>query len=202
MFASPSAQTYLSKPRSVRPGNTVFDGALSRRAAAVQYHSPMPTFSVALPGHRLGALDVWRAANMARHKRPSPARVARVREKLEDASVCLVVGSENGKVIAMAMAEPTRARHGAGRTVPRSGHVSMVFVAPDRWGQGIGSQLLDAVHHEMHVRGWETSFLWTGSSNTQARRLYEGHGYSLTGEIQHHSDETIVRYQLQLAEHA
>lgn len=162
----------------------------------------MPNFSVALPGHRLGALDVWRAANIARHKPPSPARVAWVREKLNDTSACLVIGSESGQVIAMAVAEPTRARHGAGRTVPRSGHVSMVFVAPDRWGQGIGSQLLDALHHEMHVRGWETSSLWTGSSNTRARRLYESYGYSLTGEVQHHSGETSVRYQLQLAEHA
>ena len=159
----------------------------------------MASFEVAGPRHRPDALQVWRAANTARDKPPSPARIERVAEKLHDAAVCLVVGVEGEQVIAMALAEPARLQNGGGAIQPGVGHISMVFVAPGRWGQGIGALLLDALHREMWSRGWATSSLWTGSGNARARQLYEGRGYLVTGDVKHHAGEEILRYELPLA---
>lgn len=98
----------------------------------------------------------------------------------------------------MALVEPYREQHGSGRVRPDAGHVSMVFVAPERWGRGVGGQLLDALHLAMRARNWETSSLWTRSSNERARRLYEGRGYRPTAEAKHLRGHEIVRYELQL----
>jgi hypothetical protein len=48
---------------------------------------------------------------------------------------CRVIGhlDADRDVVAMALAEPGRAEHGAGAVIPGYGHVSMVFVHPDLW---------------------------------------------------------------------
>ncbi|MGH2834217.1 MAG: GNAT family N-acetyltransferase [Solirubrobacteraceae bacterium] len=84
---------------------------------------------------------------------------------------------------------------------PDAGHISMVFVAPAWWGLGIGGELLDALHPEMRERDWRVASLWTRSSNERARRLYEGRGYRVTGEVkQLPGGEEILRYELQLGD--
>jgi ribosomal protein S18 acetylase RimI-like enzyme len=159
----------------------------------------MLVFSAATTEQRSAALQVWRTANIKRGHMPSPARIARVREKLHDQSACLVVGSNHERVIAMALIEPGRAEHGQGVVTSGVGHISMVFVDPEHWGQGIGGQLLDAVHREMGARDWSLSSLWTRADNLRARRLYEGHGYRNAGDVQQLSGGAeINRYQLEL----
>jgi ribosomal protein S18 acetylase RimI-like enzyme len=74
----------------------------------------------------------------------------------------------------MALAEPYRAKDGSGPLMVDRGHVSMVFVAPTRWGSGIGCELLDALHLTMREHGYSSASLWTRASNERARRLYEG----------------------------
>src|SRR5665811_2031318 len=59
-----------------------------------------------------------------------------------------------GDVVATALAEPGRAEHCAGAVIPGYGHVSMVFVHPDMWGQGVGRQLLQGLHERASERGW------------------------------------------------
>lgn len=129
------------------------------------------------------AVHVWRAANVARHVTPSAVRVARIWEKLADPDACLVIGRREpgADVLAMALAEPGRAEHGAGAVIPRYGHVSMVFVHPDMWARGVGRQLLQGLHERASERGWSRTTLWTRASNARARRLYEGQGYRRSG---------------------
>jgi GNAT superfamily N-acetyltransferase len=159
----------------------------------------MTTFAVAEPDQRDGALQVWRAANVARGNPPSASRVVRVREKLEEDSVCVVVALEHDQVVGMALAEPGRQANGQGVITPGLGHVSMVFVDPGRWGRGIGTGLLNALHHMMRERGWRTSSLWTRSSNQRGRRPYESCQYRDTGDIARLGDgDEIVRYELEL----
>jgi GNAT superfamily N-acetyltransferase len=97
-----------------------------------------------LPADHEDAVRVWHAANVARLLPPSIDRVARIREKLAEPEACLVIGhlDADSDVVAMALAEPGRAEHGAGPVIPDYGHVSMVFVHPDLWGHGFGHQLL------------------------------------------------------------
>ena len=136
-----------------------------------------------LPADHEGAVQVWRAANVARLRPPSAVRVARIWEKLADPSACLVIGRADcgGDVLAMALAQPGRAEDGEGAVIPGCGHVSMVFVHPDFWGQGVGGQLLQGLHERVLEMGWSRLTLWTRTSNVRARRLYEGQGYRTSG---------------------
>jgi ribosomal protein S18 acetylase RimI-like enzyme len=158
----------------------------------------MIDFACATSGQQADALRVWRTARTALGNPPSKARIDRVRSKLADTAASLLVGHDGELVVAMALAEPYREGLGSGAVRPQTGHVSMVFVDPERWGRGVGSQLLDALHLEMRARDWKTSSLWTRSDNTRARRLYEGRGYILTEDVTHLGGQEIVRYELQI----
>ena len=152
-----------------------------------------------MPAQRSDALEVWRTANTARDNPPAPARIARVETKLGDPTALLVVGCDQDTVVAMALAEPSRQDLGDGVIIPRAGHVSMVFVAPERWCQGLGTRLMDSLHLDMRRRGSETASLWTRTSNQRARRLYAGRGYHLTADFKTlDSGDEIARYQLRL----
>lgn len=88
------------------------------------------------------------------------------------------------RVAGMALAEPGRADDGAGNVAPGWGHVSMVFVHPDRWREGVGTALLRQLHLVgQEQRRWTRTSLWTGQSNIRARRLYASCGYQPTGRV-------------------
>jgi ribosomal protein S18 acetylase RimI-like enzyme len=127
------------------------------------------------------------------------ARVARVEQKLAEATAYLVVVCDDEGVVGMALAEPYRAEDGSGPVMVGRGHVSMVFVAPERWGSGIGCELLDALHLTMREHGYSSASLWTRVSNERARRLYEGRGYERTTDVKRlPGGDTIVRYEIAL----
>lgn len=56
-----------------------------------------------------------------------------------------------------------------------------LFVAPDRWGVGVGTRLHDAVLDMVRAEGNEECDLWVLSENTQARGFYENRGWRLDG---------------------
>jgi GNAT superfamily N-acetyltransferase len=74
--------------------------------------------------------------------------------------------------------------------------VQMVFVAPERWGEGIGSMLLASALAEAKTRGFEQAKLWAHADDERARRLYEGRGFGRTGtRLAGESGEPIVLYE-------
>jgi len=74
-----------------------------------------------------------------------------------------------------------------------------VFVAPERWGTGLGGEMVEAVLSEARSRGYDRARLWTHADNTRAQRLYENHGFRRTGrEKQDDLGETIARYARRL----
>lgn len=142
---------------------------------------------------------MWWSAQHGRGLTPTAARIARVEQKLADATVCLVVACDDATVIGMALAEPGRAENGSGPVVVGRGHVSMVFVAPARWGSGVGGDLLDALHRAMRERGCHVASLWTRATNDRARRLYERQGYRLTADVKRLAGgDEVVRYEFAL----
>jgi GNAT superfamily N-acetyltransferase len=75
----------------------------------------------------------------------------------------------------------------------------MVFVAPERWGEGIGTKLVDVAVAEARTRGFERAQLWTYADHERTRRLYEGCGFGLTERhMAGESGEPIVLYELPL----
>jgi ribosomal protein S18 acetylase RimI-like enzyme len=156
---------------------------------------------IAADGDQPHALRVWRSANAARGLLASPERVRRVDEKLNDASALLVVIADDEQLVGMALAEPFKDHDGAGPVMPGAGHISMMFVDPDRWGEGLGGHLLRALHVEMCGATWVKASLWTRVSNERARRLYSRSGYVLTGDTKRlPTGDEIIRYEALLTQ--
>jgi ribosomal-protein-alanine N-acetyltransferase len=59
--------------------------------------------------------------------------------------------------------------------------VLTIAVAADRWGQGIGSQLLDRLLAEARSRGATEVFLEVRADNARAQRLYQWRGFIEVG---------------------
>ena len=142
----------------------------------------MPRITVEPLGHDgvEAAVDVWLRAQHARHMTPSPARRARVADKLTgavDAHGHLALVARYGPHLAgMALAEP----YASDGAEPPTGHVSMVFVVPEYWGCRIGSALVRRL--QSGDQGWEALSLWTRTENRRALRLYSGAGFVDTGD--------------------
>ncbi len=145
-----------------------------------------------------GAVRVWQAANIARGKRPSPERVARVVEKLQEPTAVPYVAASDTGIMGMALLEPCRADDGAGALTPHSLHVSMVFIDPASQRQGVGSRLMRYALDSAHASGVSSVSLWTGCENTAARKLYEVLGMKPTRTRRVDKAVEWMRYELDL----
>ena len=57
-------------------------------------------------------------------------------------------------------------------------HLGRLIVAPDRWGEGIGSALLVACEQALNANSRVAEIrLFTGADSLRTLRLYERHGY-------------------------
>jgi GNAT superfamily N-acetyltransferase len=138
---------------------------------------------------RLGGPDefeagvaVWKAANRARLGGPLAAsHEVRVRSYADAEGFFFVVAEEEGRVVGGAIGMQARADDGRGPPEPGLCHVSMVFVAPDRWGRGIGARLLEVLMGAARARGYDRVQLWTDADNDRAHALFERAGLRRTG---------------------
>jgi GNAT superfamily N-acetyltransferase len=64
--------------------------------------------------------------------------------------------------------------------VPGLGHVSAVFVEPDRWRRGIARRLVDAAETAMRAAGHDRAQLWT-LEGSPAEQLYTTLGWIRDG---------------------
>lgn len=60
-------------------------------------------------------------------------------------------------------------------------HIDLLWVRPERRGDGIGSKLLRLAEAEARARG--CTGVWLNTFDFQARAFYERHGYSAFGEL-------------------
>ncbi|QMU79373.1 GNAT family N-acetyltransferase [Streptacidiphilus sp. PB12-B1b] len=87
-------------------------------------------------------------------------------------------------------------RDGAGPPVPGLLHISQLSVAPDRWGQHIGRQLVEQVLIRASARGFEQAQLWTHADNLRANRLYKSMGFRRSGRVRIDDwGELLVHYR-------
>jgi len=145
-----------------------------------------------------GAVRVWQAANIARGKRPSPERVARVVEKLQEPTAAPYVAASDTSIVGVTLLEPYRAEDGAGAVVPDALHISMIFIDPVSQRQGVGSRLMRYALDSAHASGVSSVSLWTGCENTSARKLYEALGMKPTRTRRLSETVEWVRYELDL----
>ena len=144
------------------------------------------------------ALAVWRAAEEARRGgRPaSPEHGGRVRAHVQNPTTILFVADDSEHVVGMAVGMQGLAADGAGPPIEGLCHIGAVFVAPDRWGEGLGGELVDAVLSEARSRGYDRAQLWTNADNIRGHRLYGSRDFRRTGrEKEDDLGETIVHYE-------
>ncbi len=144
------------------------------------------------------AVAVWRSSNEARPGGlPTPPEVeATVRRWMAVPDAMLLVAERGDQIVGMTLGVNGRADSGAGAAIPGLCHISLVFVAPGAWGQGIGAQLLDALLAEARRRGYDRVQLWTQETNFRAQRLYSGRQFRLTGDTEvNPAGETVMRFE-------
>lgn len=114
-------------------------------------------------------VEAWRLALDARGRPPSKARQTRVRAKLRDPLALALVAEDEGRVVGMLLAEPSRA---AGAIEPGVLHLAMLFVAPAAQRCGHGTSLVAGLLDRYpSVRVWSSG----------AVEFYEGLGFRRTG---------------------
>jgi ribosomal protein S18 acetylase RimI-like enzyme len=127
------------------------------------------------PGHAEDfdpAFALWRKAESARRDGPPPSvSVERVLGYARRSGAFLQVADSGGELVGMALVTPASSRPGEVAVV------QMVFVAPERWGEGIGGKLVAAALGEAKTRGFERAQLWAHADDERACRLYEGRGF-------------------------
>jgi ribosomal protein S18 acetylase RimI-like enzyme len=141
---------------------------------------------------------VWRAASAARRGgRPVRAEhEERVRSYIRKPDAFLLLAEDAGEVVGMGVGMQGLADDGAGPPVLELCHIAMIFVAPERWGEGIGGRVLGGVLEEARSRGYERAQLWTHADNARAQRLDERQGFRRTGrEKDDDLGEWIVHYE-------
>jgi ribosomal protein S18 acetylase RimI-like enzyme len=138
----------------------------------------------AAPTDHEAAIAVWAASDTARRGAPSPPEVPQMlRERFARDDVWVLVADDAGVVVGVAQGAPAREDGGTGPVLPGRCHLSMVFVAPDRWGEGIGSVLVDAGMALAAGLGYDTVQLYTHEDNDRAQRLYAGKGFVRDGDV-------------------
>jgi GNAT superfamily N-acetyltransferase len=138
------------------------------------------------------AVSVFEQSNLARRQAVWPnraARVERVRTHLRDPASWFLVADEGSALVGMASAEALRGEDGAGPAIPGGCFLSYLFIVPERWGEGIGGLILDAVLAEAKRRHYSRIHLWTHEDNERSRRLYRSRGFSPTGRTGHGEGE-------------
>ena len=135
------------------------------------------------------AVDVYVRGGTARSGlAPSQERVGQVREMLRAAATWFFVASDDELPIGMAAAMPSRENQGAGELVQGLCYLDLIFVVPERWGDGIGALLLDTVIADARGRGFERLHLLTHDDNERAHALYASRGFERTGWARRASD--------------
>jgi len=140
------------------------------------------------------AMSVYERSNLARRQGdwPSrPGRVAQVAASLQDAArhdggSWFLVGRDGTEAVAMALVHPFRASGGSGDMIASVWFLNLIYVLPERWGEGIGGMMLDAVIEEANRRGCHHIYLWTHErQNERAHRLYRSRSFAPTGRTMH-----------------
>jgi GNAT superfamily N-acetyltransferase len=146
------------------------------------------------------AASVYEHSNLARRQGSWPsraARVAQVHSTLHDAAghdaSWFLVGRDGTEAVAMALIHPFRAVGGSGDVIVGTWFLSLIYVLPERWGEGIGGRLLDAVIEEASRRSCHHIYLWTHEhQNERAHRLYRSRSFAPTGRTMQDGEGQLI----------
>lgn len=90
------------------------------------------------------------------------------------------VAEQDGVVRGFASTRPCRDVD----TPPGSGEVASIYLAPEAWGRGLGTALLERATSDLLTRGFTPLVLWVIEANARGRRFYERQGWRADGARQ------------------
>jgi len=130
--------------------------ALHRRTAIVGYgHIFPPEAPPPTQAEVMAQWEHWLGADWDRGRRP-------------------FVAEDRGELVGVVLAGPDPDDE-------RRGQLARLYVAPERWGEGIGRQLYDAAIDCLRDQGFTTATLWVLEENQRARTWYERLGWLQNG---------------------
>jgi ribosomal protein S18 acetylase RimI-like enzyme len=130
------------------------------------------------------AVSFYERSTLARRQGVWPnraARVERVSAHLREPDTWVLVARDGAAFVGMASVASLWGEGGAGTVMLGGSFLSYLYVVPERWGEGIGGALLDAVLAEAKRRHASRIHLWTHEDNERSQRLYRSRGFSPTG---------------------
>ena len=144
--------------RQATSGDTQAIAEISVRSWQVGYAGQVPQAY-------LDGLDVSRRgqaiqAMLARSSGPSPG--------------FFVAENASGRLLGFANVRPSEENLGSGE-----GELQTLYVHPDDWRHGVGSELMRACLHLLRSEGKVEAVLWVLDRNDRARRFYENRGWVL-----------------------
>jgi ribosomal protein S18 acetylase RimI-like enzyme len=98
----------------------------------------------------------------------------------DDEQVCLVA-TDDGDIVGFA--------HGATDDEGK-GDILRLYVHPNRWNEGIGSNLLETIERELTDRGAKAVQAMVLADNEMGNAFYEDHGFEKTDEAETQLDGT------------
>lgn len=107
-------------------------------------------------------------------------RIERWQELLEDdgdEAYTLVAEQRGSTVGFLSLATPSHEADADDRTA----EIGAFYVAPSRWGNGIGTALMTQALQELREGGWQTVTLWVLVGNEPARTFYARFGFEADG---------------------
>jgi len=135
----------------------------SRRLAEIHVTSWQKAYAGLLPADFLLALSVD-----SRHEWWS----RRLNALEEGGAVLVVTDSESGDPEGFAFLGPCS---------ETDGEVYAIYVDPERWRDGLGTELLLAAEGTLEATGFAQAILWVLEGNQRGRAFYETHGWKPDG---------------------
>lgn len=149
------------------------------------------------------AIAGWRSAAEARPgAAPRTAeQAAQLSATMQRPDAVLLIAEDGDRCVGMGLAMQSRADHGSGPPEPGIWFLSLIYVAPDRWGEGIGGRIAGELLATGRDGGFDIARLWTESDNDRAQRLYARLGFLPTGYTRlSDRGEPITQFEVSLGE--
>jgi RimJ/RimL family protein N-acetyltransferase len=116
------------------------------------------------------------------------------REQIANPDAWAAVAEEGGTLVGCIDFMPAEI------AVPSLAHLSRLFVTPNDWRSGIGSELCLKAIAEMRRRGFDRAELFAAVANSGARAFYERHGWKPTDETRDWHGLQLLRYKLAIGQ--
>ncbi|MDD5750417.1 MAG: GNAT family N-acetyltransferase [Candidatus Pacebacteria bacterium] len=117
-------------------------------------------------------------------------RAERWKEKLknQEPGTALFIAEDNGEILGFCGVGPAKDGKGANNT----GELYAIYVAQDRQGKGIGSDLMKTGLDHLRKEGFKKAVLWVLRTNMPSIKFYESKGWEANGKEKTEKKDNVI----------